>query len=136
MNLIPKPPSSLNDLPSHVVRPLGAIPVATLRQWAAAAGQRFVDVDLAGCHDKKAVLRAIGKGFGFPDWYGANLDALYDCLTDLPDDAAARGYVVVLEHLPRDGGFDDEARAALLDVFREAAEVFADRGVPLRVFYG
>jgi len=134
--LSPKPPSSLNDLPSNSVRPLGRLTVATLREWAAAAGQRFVDVDLAGCHDKRGVLKAIGKGFGFPDWYGANLDALYDCLTDLPDDAGVPGYVVVLEHLPRASGFDDEARAALLDVFRDAADAFADRGVPFRVVYG
>lgn len=131
----PKPPSALNDLPSHGVRPLGRLAVATLREWAAAAGQRFVEVDLAGCHDRKAVLAAIGRGFGFPGWYGANLDALYDCLTDLLDDADVPGYVVVLEHLPRGADFDDEARAALLDVFRDAAEAFADRGVPLRVFY-
>ena len=131
----PKPPSSLNDLPSNGVHPLGQLAVAALREWAAAAGQRFVEVELAGCHDKKAVLKAIGKGFGLPDWYGANLDALYDCLTDLSEQADAPGYVVVLEHLPRGSDFDDEARAALLDVFRDAADVFADRGVPFRVLY-
>jgi RNAse (barnase) inhibitor barstar len=133
--LNPKPPSSLNDLPSNSVRPLGRLSAATLREWAAAAGQRFFEIDLAGCHDKKAVLRAIGKGFGFPAWYGANLDALYDCLTDLLEDSDAAGYVVVLEHLPREGDFDGEARAALLDVFRDAADAFADRGVPFRVLY-
>lgn len=131
-----KPPSSLNDLPSNSVGPLGALGIATLRQWAAAAGHRFVDIDLAGCHDKKAVLRAIGRGFGFPAWYGANLDALYDGLTDLPDTASAPGYVVVLEHLPRAGDFDDDARAALLDAFRDAADALADHGVAFRVLYG
>lgn len=131
----PKPPSSLDDLPSNSVRPLGRLAVATLREWAAAAGQRFVDIDCAGCHDKRAVLKAIGRGFGFPDWFGANLDALYDSLTDLPDDAHASGYVVVIEHLPREPDLDDEARAALLDVFRDAAEAFADRALALRVLY-
>jgi RNAse (barnase) inhibitor barstar len=117
------------------VRALGRLGADRLREWAAAAGQRFVDIDLAGCHDKKAVLKAIGRGFGFADWYGANLDALYDCLTDLPDDAGVTGYVVLLEHLPREANFDDETRAALLDVFRDAAEAFADHGVALRVLY-
>lgn len=25
----------------------------------------------------------LAENLGFPDWYGRNLDALYDCLTDL-----------------------------------------------------
>ena len=25
----------------------------------------------------------LAEGLGFPAWYGGNLDALYDCLTDL-----------------------------------------------------
>jgi RNAse (barnase) inhibitor barstar len=28
-------------------------------------------------------LDAIGAALSFPSWYGRNLDALYDCLTDL-----------------------------------------------------
>ena len=28
----------------------------------------------------------IGEALAFPSWYGANLDALYDCLTDLEED--------------------------------------------------
>ncbi|MGH3696534.1 MAG: barstar family protein [Pseudonocardiaceae bacterium] len=28
-------------------------------------------------------LEAIGTALGFPAWYGRNLDALHDCLTDL-----------------------------------------------------
>ena len=31
-----------------------------------------------------AFHRAVKEALGFPDWYGGNLDALYDCLTDLP----------------------------------------------------
>ncbi len=26
----------------------------------------------------------LARALGFPAWYGGNLDALYDCLTDLP----------------------------------------------------
>ena len=34
----------------------------------------------------------------FPEWYGGNLDALYDCLTDLVDDTE-----LVLRNWPHDG---------------------------------
>jgi RNAse (barnase) inhibitor barstar len=130
---VARPTSSLADLPSNAVRPLGALAVDTLRGWAQAAQQRFVQASLAGMRDRRALLVAIGRAFEFPAWFGANLDALYDCLTDLPDRIPASGYVVVLDGLPQDVHGDDVA--AVLDVFRDAAEEFAGRGIPLRVFY-
>ncbi|MBB5957776.1 RNAse (barnase) inhibitor barstar [Saccharothrix tamanrassetensis] len=36
-----------------------------------------------GARSKSAALAAIGTAMEFPDYYGQNLDALYDCLTDL-----------------------------------------------------
>jgi RNAse (barnase) inhibitor barstar len=33
--------------------------------------------------DKLSTMDAIAAGLAFPDWFGRNLDALYDCLTDL-----------------------------------------------------
>lgn len=49
---------------------------------------------------------------GFPDWYGKNLDALYDCLGDLPRDTL----VIVCET----ASLSDYA-ARVLSVFRESA---------------
>jgi RNAse (barnase) inhibitor barstar len=33
--------------------------------------------------DKMSTLDAIAAALSFPEWFGRNLDALYDCLTDL-----------------------------------------------------
>lgn len=126
-------PTSLADLPSNAVRPLGALTADTLRAWAQAAQHRFVLAPLAGINDRRARITAIGRAFEFPSWFGANLDALYDSLTDLPDRAPAPGYVVVLDGLTPSAAPDDTE--ALLDVFRDAAEEFANRGLALRVFY-
>ena len=42
---------------------------------------RDVQID---CRDgMEAIHRQLSEALDFPDWYGANLDALYDCLTDL-----------------------------------------------------
>jgi RNAse (barnase) inhibitor barstar len=128
-----RPPKPIDELPAQTVRPLARYTVDELRRWAAQAGHAFVLAECSDCVDKSAVLKAIGRAFAFPDWYGANLDALYDCLTDLPE-RGGRGWVVVLERLPG-SGFGAEQRAALLDVFRDAADDFAERGVGLRVFY-
>ncbi len=133
--MTPKRIEQLADIPSNCVRTLGPLTVDTLRDWASKAGHRYVEVDLGSARDKKAVLTAIGRAFSFPDWYGANLDALYDCLTDLPADRPSAGYVVVLQKLPYNASFDVEQRDALLDVFRDAAEAFADDGIALRVFH-
>jgi hypothetical protein len=45
------------------------------------------------------------------------------------------GFIVVLEQLPNTQKFDKEARENLLDVFRDAADFWADKKVPFRVFY-
>jgi RNAse (barnase) inhibitor barstar len=134
MNAAGPRPGSLDALPAQTLRRLGPQSVDELRRWAEQAGQRFALAECSDCVDKKAVLKAIGRALEFPDWYGANLDALYDCLTDLPE-RGDQGWVLVLERLPVGPRFDGEQRDALLDVFRDAGEVFADRGVPLRVFY-
>ena len=36
--------------------------------------------------DKKAVHAFLAQKLRFPEWYGANLDALFDCLTDLREE--------------------------------------------------
>jgi hypothetical protein len=40
-----------------------------------------------------------------------------------------------LEHIPAHAKFDKEAREQLLDVFREAAEFWAERKISFRCFY-
>ena len=37
--------------------------------------------------DRAALHGALAGALDFPDWYGGNLDALFDCLTDLREDA-------------------------------------------------
>lgn len=46
---------------------------------------RTVRLDTAPTGDKREVLIRMGEAFGFPDYYGANLDALADCLADLAE---------------------------------------------------
>jgi RNAse (barnase) inhibitor barstar len=44
------------------------------------------------------VLDIIARDFLFPDHFGKNLDALYDCMTDLVHKSGPQpGFVVVLE---------------------------------------
>ena len=45
---------------------------------------RFV-LDVSACESVEDLHRALAEGLHFPAWYGGNLDALHDCLTDLSD---------------------------------------------------
>ena len=110
-------------------------PVAALRM---PAGQTvLLDPAARGSRDScLEVLEGIADAFTFPAHFGKNLDALYDCMTDLVNKSGAQpGFVVVLEQLPDNPRFDREAREQLLDVFRDAADFWAERRIPFRCFY-
>lgn len=37
---------------------------------------------------KEILHPLLARELGFPDWYGGNLDALFDCLTDLTEEVS------------------------------------------------
>ncbi|MCP5267378.1 MAG: barstar family protein [Burkholderiaceae bacterium] len=117
--------------------PLSAYDAAELATAARRTDQRWLLVDLAGAGSRQDVLAAIARAAGFPKHFGMNLDALYDCVTDLkPIGSADRpGFVVVLRDLPPGQQLAPDDLGALLDVFRDAADHFFDQGVAFRVFY-
>ncbi len=76
--------------------------------------------------DKSSLLVAIGHALDFPDYYGANWDALEECLGDL---AWRNGPVwLVIHHAD---AIPEEQRTPLIDIFFEAACHWARLG---RVF--
>lgn len=82
------------------------------------------------------MLAAIAESFHFPKHSGKNFDALGDSLTNLAHKAGPQpGFLVVLEQLPNTPKFDKEARETLLDVFRDAADFWAEKKIAFRVFY-
>ena len=120
----------------NIVQAIRAYRVEDLMQAAAAAGQHFLYANLTEAQSKQDVLDRIAESFLFPAHFGKNLDALFDCMTDLVHRAGAQpGFVVVLEQLPDNPRVDREAREQLLDVFRDAADFWAERRIPFRCFY-
>jgi RNAse (barnase) inhibitor barstar len=132
-----RPPSmQLQTIRPNIVQAIRAYRVDELMSAAQAAGQHFLYVNLAEAQTKQDVLDAIAAAFLFPPHFGKNLDALFDCMTDLVHKAGQQpGFVVVLEQLPDGPRFDREAREQLLEVFRDAAEFWGDRRIPFRCFY-
>jgi guanyl-specific ribonuclease Sa/RNAse (barnase) inhibitor barstar len=126
----------LQTIRPNLVQSIRAYRVDDLMQAAADAGQHFLYANLATAQSKQEVLDGIAQAFLFPAHFGKNLDALYDCMTDLVHKAGQQpGFVVVLEQLPDGPRFDREAREQLLEVFRDAAEYWGERRIPFRCFY-
>ena len=120
----------------NIVQAIRAYRVEDLMQAAESAGQHFLYANLTNAQSKQEVLESIAESFLFPVHYGKHLDALFDCMTDLVHKSGQQpGFVVVLEQLPDNPRFDREAREQLLDVFRDAADYWAERRTPFRCFY-
>jgi RNAse (barnase) inhibitor barstar len=126
----------LKTVPPNLVQSIRAFRVSDLQEEAARLGQHFLYAYCAEATTKQQVLSIIAEAFHFPKHFGKNFDALEDCLTDLAYKAGPQpGFLVVLEQLPNTPKFDKEARETLLDVFRDAADFWAEKKVAFRVFY-
>lgn len=107
---------------------------AAVRRAAAEAGFACFEVSLAGCSQLDAVLARLGNGLDFPGWYGHNLDALKDCLTDLSW-AAAAGYVLIIDHAGPFRSQEPEAFAVLEEVLSVAVAEWRALGYPMWIFF-
>jgi RNAse (barnase) inhibitor barstar len=91
-------------------------------------------VDFKGCVDKAGLLERCAEALRFPSWFGHNWDAFFDCLIDLPGARRARGCVIVLRHAGELRANSPEAFDTARAILGDAAKVWSDRGVALRVF--
>lgn len=84
---------------------------------------------------KRALLETLAAVLDFPEHFGTNWDAFYDCVTDL---ALAPGSTLVIEI----GGLSRLARqapselVAAIECFRDAAVFWKDKDVRLVVLLG
>jgi RNAse (barnase) inhibitor barstar len=101
--------------------------------WLEQAGYRVVRVDCREWASSGTPHPGLARALEFPDYYGANLDALRDVLSDLevPEDG---GLAVVLEHLDAYVRATDRGEAwAVLDTFEAASRHFLLTGRRLLV---
>lgn len=83
------------------------------------------DLDVASIDaDGRDLFASMARALEFPAWFGANWDALEDCLGDLSW-RPGEGHVLVFRTYP-----PGEALSTLIDVLRASAEFWASRGKP------
>ncbi len=85
--------------------------------------QSMPTLDALRLQDKATLLAELGRALDFPDYYGANWDALEECLADLSwHEGAVRLLITHADTLA------DDLRENLIDVFLQAARTWAVAG--------
>lgn len=113
---------------------VGETDLDTLDAAAHDEGHLVRRVSLAGCRDKHDLLERIASALAFPATFGANWDALADCLGDLGWLANASGYAWLFDHA---GDLRDAAENdfdTLCGVLDDACKRWKDRGTPCFAF--
>jgi len=72
-------------------------------------------IDFAGIDSYEKMQIRIRDALDFPAYYGCNLDALWDCLTDM----VGRPIHIEIRHFDSVKNLSAETADALLDIFRE-----------------
>ena len=99
-------------------------------QAANDAGLTPMVVDCDRARSRSAVLRAVVKAVDFPEFFGSNLDALYDCLSDTVMDQRDGLFLWFYRLHTGDPILGDDARA-VLQVCQDVVEFAENNG---RVF--
>jgi len=99
---------------------------------AAQKTMRVVPVRLVAARDKNAFLNAIAKALQFPDYFGHNWDAFYDCLLDLKHGDGA-GTLLVLRSASGFARAEPEEFAAAVDTLADAADYWKGENKALLV---
>jgi RNAse (barnase) inhibitor barstar len=118
-------PKSLNIDRSGVY--LAPRAVAPLRRAAARAQLAWFELDLDGVDGKARLLSAFAQELDFPNPFGANWDALADCLQDFSWRRAA-GYVINVTHARDCALAAPQEFSQLLEILRLSTMYWRERG--------
>jgi RNAse (barnase) inhibitor barstar len=115
------------------VLPFDAAGAAALCRLAGSLGLTVARVDLTGCDSKEDLLGRVAAALAFPDWFGHNWDALFDCLVELGEGSSA-GSLIVLEHADTLRREAPEDFATTIGILSDVAVEWARRNLPLRAY--
>jgi hypothetical protein len=105
---------------------------AAAEQAAEEAGWRYLLLDSGAAQDKAAFMGVCAQAFDLPAWFGANWDALDECLRALDLEEPA-GLLVVWQGWAGLADGDADAFDNALEVLRDACVAWHDDEVPSAV---
>ncbi|HCN72460.1 MAG TPA: barstar family protein 2 [Pusillimonas sp.] len=94
---------------------------------AEALGITYFNVECDRARSRSAVLRAVVKAVDFPEFFGGNLDAFYDCLCDTVIDQKA-GLCLWFHNLHSGDPTLEEDSKAIISVCEDVVEYAANNG--------
>lgn len=102
---------------------------------AAAEANKYIvyRADLRQARNREQMLKILGEGLEMPAWYGANYDALMDCVCDM-NWIPSPGYVIILENCHNINTLAAPEFNMMIDVFAAAANNWREEKVPFWCF--
>lgn len=120
------PSTSIASATGGVYRSHSKVSQAVL-DAAAPLGMHLAVAALQGARDKNAFLDKVAGALHFPDYFGRNWDAFYDCLTTLQPEGT-KGWLLLLREASGFARADPEEFAAAVDVLRDAVDYWNSQG--------
>lgn len=99
---------------------------------AAPKGMLVAPVRLVAARDKNAFLNAVAKALQFPEYFGHNWDAFYDCLLDLKH-GGGDGTLLILRDASGFARAEPEEFAAAIDTLADAVDYWKGKQKALLV---
>lgn len=110
--------------------------VEHLEKLAGERGWAFFHLEGQDIRDKDQFLKLAALALRFPEYFGNNWDALADCLTDMSWHETG-GFVILYDHFDSLAEHSPRDFEMALDIFKESAEFWHNRGKALFVLlYG
>jgi RNAse (barnase) inhibitor barstar len=131
------PSSELNallsgDKPGGVYWLKAHASVAEIGRMARAKHLAFIHLEGQKIEKKEQFLNHAAVAMKFPDHFGGNWDAFYDCLTDL-EWMDAPGYVIYFDHTDAFEQHHESQLETVIELFQDAADYWADDGKSMLV---
>ena len=87
-------------------------------------------IDMSGIMDEETLHEYVSKKLDFPGYYGYNLDAFWDCISD--EDQSAMPRKLVVEGLAALKHFLPELHDGFVECLQDYAKEYSDREVVMR----
>ncbi len=87
-------------------------------------------IDMSGIMDEETFHEYVSKKLNFPGYYGYNLNAFWDCITD--DDQSSMPQKLIVEGLAALKSFLPELHDGFVECLKDYAKEFPDREVVFR----
>jgi ribonuclease inhibitor len=82
-------------------------------------------IDMSGIMDEETFHEYVSKKFNFPGYYGYNLNALWDCITD--DDQSSMPKLLIVEGLAALKQYLPDLHDGFLEYLQDYEKEFPDR---------